>query len=317
MKNLRIIFMGTPDFAVPCLRELTEKTTVIAAVTQPDKPKGRGQKLLPPPVKVFAQANNIPVYQPSKLREGNFAEVLRGLKPDLIVVVAFGQILPKSVLELPPLGCINVHASLLPRYRGAAPMQRCIINGETETGVTTMFMDEGLDTGDMLLKEKIAVTEDMTFSELHDKLSAAGAKLLIQTLAQLKNGELKREKQKDEESTYAPMIKKETRLIDWSKPAAKIHNLVRGIDTMAALAFLGENQFKIWQTKVADFAEQGEPGEVLRADKNGLFVATGSGVLEIVKLQAAGRKKMTAKDFINGGGISLPAKFVTEGSAKN
>lgn len=214
MKRFRVIFMGTPDFAVPCLARLVEISDVVAVVTQPDRPKGRGQKLLPPPVKVFSQEHGIAVYQPVRVKAPDFVDVLRGLAPDLIVVVAFGQILSKEILSLPPLGCINVHASLLPRYRGAAPMQWAIVRGEKETGVTTMFMDEGLDTGDMLLRETLPITQAMTAAELHDAMMKLGADVLEKTLFSLSEGTLKRTPQDDALSTYAPLLDKEVGRID-------------------------------------------------------------------------------------------------------
>ena len=230
MKRFRVIFMGTPDFAVPCLARLVEISDVVAVVTQPDRPKGRGQKLLPPPVKVFAQEHGIAVYQPVRVKAPDFVDVLRGLAPDLIVVVAFGQILSKEILSLPPLGCINVHASLLPRYRGAAPMQWAIVRGEKETGVTTMFMDEGLDTGDMLIRETLPITQAMTAAELHDAMMKLGADVLEKTLFSLSEGTLKRTPQDDALSTYAPLLDKEVGRIDWKKPAQEIHDLVRGLN---------------------------------------------------------------------------------------
>ena len=210
MKRLKTVFMGTPDFAVPSLARLSEISEVIGIVTQPDKKRGRGQKMTPPPVKVFAQAHDLPVYQPYRIREEEFITELEKLAPDLVVVVAFGQILPQRILDIPPLGCINVHASLLPRYRGAAPMQRCLMAGETMTGVTTMFMDAGLDTGDMLLQEKIGIDADMTMETLHDLLSDIGAKLLVKTIMALMDGTLLRIKQDDSASCYAAMLTKET-----------------------------------------------------------------------------------------------------------
>ena len=274
MKRFRVIFMGTPDFAVPCLARLVEISDVVAVVTQPDKPKGRGQKLLPPPVKVFAQEHGIAVYQPVRVKATDFVDVLRGLAPDLIVVVAFGQILSKEILSLPPLGCINVHASLLPRYRGAAPMQWAIVRGEKETGVTTMFMDEGLDTGDMLVRETLPITQAMTAAELHDAMMKLGADVLEKTLFSLSEGTLKRTPQDDALSTYAPLLDKEVGRIDWKKPAQEIHDLVRGLNSWpGAYTMLAGQKFKIWRTRLAEGTA--EPGEIVSVTKQGLLVGTG------------------------------------------
>ena len=308
MKRFRVIFMGTPDFAVPCLARLVEISDVVAVVTQPDRPKGRGQKLLPPPVKVFAQEHGIAVYQPERVKAPDFVDVLRGLTPDLIVVVAFGQILSKEILSLPPLGCINVHASLLPRYRGAAPMQWAIVRGEKETGVTTMFMDEGLDTGDMLLRETLPITQAMTAAELHDEMMKLGADVLEKTLFSLSEGTLKRTPQDDALSTYAPLLDKEVGRIDWKKPAQEIHDLVRGLNSWpGAYTMLEGQKFKIWRTRLAEGTA--EPGEIVSVTKQGLLVGTGEGMLEILEVQAPSKKKMAAGDYVRGHGLQLPARF--------
>ena len=308
MKRFRVIFMGTPDFAVPCLARLVEISDVVAVVTQPDRPKGRGQKLLPPPVKVFAQEHGIAVYQPVRVKAPDFVDVLRGLAPDLIVVVAFGQILSKEILSLPPLGCINVHASLLPRYRGAAPMQWAIVRGEKETGVTTMFMDEGLDTGDMLIRETLPITQAMTAAELHDAMMKLGADVLEKTLFSLSDGTLKRTPQDDALSTYAPLLDKEVGRIDWKKSAQEIHDLVRGLNSWpGAYTMLEGQKFKIWRTRLAEGTA--EPGEIVSVTKQGLLVGTGEGMLEILELQAPSKKKMAAGDYVRGHGLQLPARF--------
>lgn len=308
MKRFRVIFMGTPDFAVPCLARLVEISDVVAVVTQPDRPKGRGQKLLPPPVKVFAQEHGIAVYQPVRVKAPDFVDVLRGLAPDLIVVVAFGQILSKEILSLPPLGCINVHASLLPRYRGAAPMQWAIVRGEKETGVTTMFMDEGLDTGDMLLRETLPITQAMTAAELHDEMMKLGADVLEKTLFSLSEGTLKRMPQDDALSTYAPLLDKEVGRIDWKKPAQEIHDLVRGLNSWpGAYTMLEGQKFKIWRTRLAEGTA--EPGEIVSVTKQGLLVGTGEGMMEILEVQAPSKKKMAAGDYVRGHGLQLPARF--------
>ena len=308
MKRFRVIFMGTPDFAVPCLARLVEISDVVAVVTQPDRHKGRGQKLLPPPVKVFAQEHGIAVYQPVRVKAPDFVDVLRGLAPDLIVVVAFGQSLSKEILSLPPLGCINVHASLLPRYRGAAPMQWAIVRGEKETGVTTMFMDEGLDTGDMLMRETLPITQAMTAAELHDAMMKLGADVLEKTLFSLSEGTLKRTPQDDALSTYAPLLDKEVGRIDWKKAAQEIHDLVRGLNSWpGAYTMLEGQKFKIWRTRLAEGTA--EPGEIVSVTKQGLLVGTGEGMLEILELQAPSKKKMAAGDYVRGHGLQLPARF--------
>ena len=308
MKRFRVIFMGTPDFAVPCLARLVEISDVVAVVTQPDRPKGRGQKLLPPPVKVFAQEHGIAVYQPVRVKAPDFVDVLRGLAPDLIVVVAFGRILSKEILSLPPLGCINVHASLLPRYRGAAPMQWAIVRGEKETGVTTMFMDEGLDTGDMLMRETLPITQAMTAAELHDAMMKLGADVLERTIFSLSEGTLKRTPQDDALSTYAPLLDKEVGRIDWKKSAQEIHDLVRGLNSWpGAYTMLTGQKFKIWRTRLAEGTAK--PGEIVSVTKQGLLVGTGEGMLEILELQAPSKKKMAAGDYVRGHGLQLPARF--------
>lgn len=302
--------MGTPEFAVPCLAALYEHCDVIGVVTQPDKPRGRGQKLVPSPVKAWAEAHGLPVWQPKRIKEEDFTAFLEEQKPDLMVVVAFGQILSQRILDIPPYGCINVHGSLLPRYRGAAPMQWCVIDGEKKTGITTMFMDAGLDTGDMLLKAEFPIGPDTTLEEVHDGLMALGAKVLIDTLEKLSAGTLKRIPQTGE-SNYAPMLTKETGHIHWQDCAQKIHNLVRGLDSWSgAYTFLAGKKYKIWRTRCTTEKTEAQPGTILRADKKeGLFVAAGDGVLEITELQAPGKKRMAAKDYLNGHAIALPATF--------
>ena len=302
--------MGTPEFAVPCLAALYEHCDVIGVVTQPDKPRGRGQKLVPSPVKAWAEAHGLPVWQPKRIKEEDFTAFLEEQKPDLMVVVAFGQILSQRILDIPPYGCINVHGSLLPRYRGAAPMQWCVIDGEKKTGITTMFMDAGLDTGDMLLKAEFPIGPDTTLEEVHDGLMALGAKVLIDTLEELSAGTLKRIPQTGE-SNYAPMLTKGTGHIHWQDCAQKIHNLVRGLDSWpGAYTFLAGKKYKIWRTRCTTEKTEAQPGTILRADKKErLFVAAGDGVLEITELQAPGKKRMAAKDYLNGHAIALPATF--------
>ena len=310
MKKFRVIFMGTPEFAVPCLAALHETCEVIGVITQPDKPRGRGQKLMPSPVKAWAEAHDLPVWQPAKIKTEEFTAQLEAMKPDLMVVVAFGQILSQRILDIPAYGCINVHASLLPRYRGAAPMQWCVINGEEKTGVTTMFMDAGLDTGDMLLTHELAIGPDMTLEEVHDGLMAMGSQVLIETLEQLSDGTLQRIPQTGE-SNYAPMLTKETGHIDWTKPAADVHNLVRGLNSWpGAYTALDGAKYKIWRTRRTGEPAHAAAGTIVKADKkDGLFVAAGDELLEILELQAPGKKKMRAADYLNGHGIALPAAF--------
>ena len=302
--------MGTPEFSVPCLAKLNNISDVAAVITQPDKPRGRGKKLTPPPVKEYAIQKNLTVYQPERIKSADFIPVLEKLAPHLIVVVAFGQILPPAILAIPKLGCINVHASLLPRYRGAAPMQWCLINGETMTGVTTMFMDAGLDTGDMLQKAEVSIDPEMTLSELHDILSEKGARLLETTIAALLNGTLTREKQTDAASNYAPLITKKTGKIDWTKPAGAIHDLVRALDSWpgAYAAFEG-TIYKIWRTRLANPDRKAAPGEILAMTERGFLVGTGKGILEILEIQAPGKKRMAAADYLHGHPLSLPARF--------
>lgn len=309
MEKLRVVFMGTPEFAVPCLAALQadEACEVIGVYTQPDKPRGRGQKLLPSPVKAWAEEHDLPVYQPVKIKTPEAAAELRALQPDLVVVVAFGQILSQEILDIPPKGCINVHGSLLPRYRGAAPMQWCVINGEPKTGITTMMMDAGLDTGDMLLKEELPIGPDMTLEEVHDSLMEMGAGVLMKTIAKLRAGTLERTPQQGE-SNYAPMLTKETGHIDWKKTAREIHNLVRGLNSWpGAYTILDGQKFKIWRTVVAgeDAPAGMTAGTILLADSSkGLKVVSGDGkVIEILELQAPGKKKMEARAYLRGHGL--------------
>ena len=293
MNKLKVIFMGTPEFAVPSLAALADKTEIICVVTQPDRPKGRGHKLLPPPVKIFAQENNLPVLQPVKVKAPEVVAQLAALQPDLIVVVAFGQILSQKILDIPRLGCINVHASLLPRYRGAAPIEWAIINGETVTGITTMQMNAGLDTGDILLKSEVRIGEEMILPELRERLMTVGADLLLKTLYKLQAGELVPIKQDDSLSNYAPMLKKETGLIDWKKSAREIHNLIRGLYGAAR-----SGRYKIWRSKLAEDISL-EPAQIKIVGQK-FFVGTGNGALEILEIQAPNGKKLSAQDFLRG-----------------
>lgn len=302
MQINNIIFMGTPDFAVPCLDKLHQNYNVTAVITQPDRPKGRGQHLAKSPVKVYAEEHNLPVYQPEKIKIAEFTEKLRQMQPDLIIVVAFGQILSQEILDIPKFGCINVHASLLPRWRGAAPIHWSIIGGDTETGVTTMYMDAGLDTGDMILKAKTVITPEMTTAQLHDALMMQGADLLIETIQSIENGTVSREKQDDSLSCYAKMLNNDNCRIDWTKSAQEIHDLVRGLNSWPiAYTTLNGKKFKIWQTKIIDTDTTGKtPGQIIDLTKKGIIVATGNGTIELLQIQPPNKAKMPASSYING-----------------
>ncbi len=301
--------MGTPDFAVPCLQALIDNGENVQAVfTQPDKPKGRGYKMLPPPVKLLALTYNIPVYQPLSLKKGEDAEnalnILKDLSPDLIIVVAYGKILPKEILELPKYYCINVHASLLPRYRGAAPIQWCVLNGEKETGVTTMLMAEGLDTGDMLLKESVAIGDDETASELHDRLSAVGAELLIKTISAVNVGTITREKQEDSLSNYASMITKDMCPIDFSLPAQQIHNKIRGLSASpCAATMLNGKRLKIFKSTMSDKKKYDLAAGTVVNEKDFTVVCGDGYTVTFTEVQSEGGKRMKVSDFLRGNHI--------------
>jgi len=304
--------MGTPEFAVPSLNMLIEEGYDIAAVvTQPDKPKGRGNKITAPPVAEIARSKGIMVMQPVKIKTGEFAEDLKKLNADLFITVAYGRILPKEVLDIPKYGCINVHGSLLPKYRGAAPIQRAIINGETVTGITTMYTDVGMDTGDMLLKEEIEIPEDMTFGELHDKLAILGASVLKKTLEKLKDGSLTRTPQNHEEATYAPIIEKETGKIDWSQSTRSINNLIRGTNPWpVAYCFYENKKMKIWKASIADECNIiDKPGKILYVGKDGIKVACGKGILDIKEIQFESSRRMTVGEYICGHKIETGGFF--------
>ena len=298
MEKLKIIFMGTPEFAVPSLNALKNFAEIVLVVTQPDKPKGRGQKLLPSPVKIFAENNSLPIFQPQKIKSPEAVAHLKNFSADLIVVVAFGQILSQEILDFPKFGAINVHASLLPKYRGAAPIEWCLINGENFSGITTMQMNAGLDTGDILLKSEVKIPDDMILPELQEKLSQLGANLLIETLKKLQRNELFPVKQDDSLSNYAPMIQKNLGKIDWKNSAKNIHNLVRGLYGRAFTS-ADEKIFKIWRTKISEKIFQLQAGEIKIFDEK-IFVGTGEGILEILEIQAPNAKKMSTADFLRG-----------------
>ncbi len=293
--------MGTPDFAVPCLESLIKSGhEVLAVFTQPDKPVGRKQVLTPPPVKVLAEENGITVFQPERLKNSDWAEVIKGLNPDVIIVTAYGKILPPDILTAAPYGCINVHASLLPKYRGAAPIQWAVLNGEKETGVSIMQMDEGLDTGDVLLVKKTEIGDNETSEELFERLSVIGAEALLEALGLIENGEAKPQPQPEGDFGYAKMITKALCPIDWSKPAREVHNLVRGLQTRpAALTVMADKNVKIHKTLLSE-AEGDSAGEIIENDKR-LIVSCGDGkCVEILELQPEGKKRMSASAFLQG-----------------
>lgn len=304
---MKILFMGTPEFAVPCLEALiNSEHKIVGAVTQPDKPAGRGHKLTPPPVKVCAQENGIKVFQPETLKDFAFKAELDELAPDLIIVVAYGKILPEYILHFPKYGCINMHASLLPKYRGAGPIQWVVINGEKKTGITSMMMEKGLDTGDMLLKCETEIGEYETADHLHDRLMVMGADLMIETIKQLEKGELKPEKQNDAESCYAPMISKETAKIDWSKPAKEIINLICGMNSwpVAHTLYMGE-LMKIYMANMGK-ASKSTCGQIISADEKGIEVVCGDGnTIVVTDVQFKGSKQMKVRDWLNGHKIEV------------
>ena len=308
---MKIVFMGTPDFAVPSLEALIEKFGVEAVFTQPDRPRGRGKKMVFSPVKEVAVKHDIKVFQPEKLKDDREAvEYLKELKPDFIIVVAFGQILTKEVLDIPKYGCINLHASLLPMYRGAAPLNWVIINGEKKSGNTTMLMDVGLDTGDMLLKDEVEITDNMTSGELHDILMNRGGELLIKTIEGLADGSIKGEKQEGE-TCYAKMLSKETGKINWNNSAESIHNLIRGLNPrpIAHTTYKDENM-KIYESEVLAESSNNEAGTIIEVSKKGMKVSCGKGILLVKKIQFPNGKPLTIEQYINGKDIEVGCKLV-------
>ncbi|MBR6602846.1 MAG: methionyl-tRNA formyltransferase [Clostridia bacterium] len=304
---MKILFMGTPDFALASLKALCESgENVVGVVTQTDKPKGRGYELTPPPVKEYALEKNIPVYQPKTLKGEDFDALLREIDPDMIIVVAFGKILPENVINYPKYGCINVHGSLLPKYRGAAPMQRAIIDGEKVTGITTMYMDVGLDTGDMIYKEEFVIEDEHDFEDVHDGLAALGASLLLKTVNDIKEGKAPREKQNDAEMTYAAKIEKADCLIDFGKSAREIHDLIRGLSPIP-LSFTHTSDgklLKVLKARVSAFKGEGVVGEVISLD-GGITVKCGDGAIELLRVLPEGKGRMDASDFIRGRKIAI------------
>ena len=311
---MKVVFMGTPDFAEESLKAIYEAGhEIIGVVTNPDRPKGRGMKMIPSPVKEFAIQKNLKIFQPEKVKDNEeFINELKAIKPDVICVVAYGKILPKEILDIPPFGCINVHASLLPKYRGAAPIQRAILNGDKVTGVTTMYMDIGMDTGDMILKQEVEIGEDETTGELWDRLKVIGGKILVETLKQIEKGTAPREKQ-GEDFTVAPMLSKDIAKIEWNrKTAEEIKNLVRGLNPiMGAYTFLNGKKIKFWKVKVAGEDEIHAEnlgfltnGTVIISDpKDGIYIKCKEGILKVLEIQGENAKRMPIQDYLRGNPI--------------
>lgn len=307
---MKIVFMGTPDFAVPCLRSLAESPhEVVAVFTQPDKPKGRGYKMIPTPVKATAMEYNIPVYQPLSLRKGEDAEksleILKNISPDLIVVTAYGQILPKEILDLPKHKCINIHASLLPAYRGSAPINWCILNGEKTTGVTSMLMAEGLDTGDMLIKKSTDIGKNETYQELYARLAEMGSDVLMETIQAIEKGTLSPEKQDDALSSYSPMIRKEMSALDFSKSVQEIHNTIRGV---TGFTMLGGKRLKIFKSEIVSGTSDAENGTIINAGDFTVKCGDG-GMIKFCEIQLEGSKRMKTADFLRGKKLTTGEKL--------
>ncbi|RUM46411.1 MAG: methionyl-tRNA formyltransferase [Desulfocapsa sp.] len=310
-KSFRIIFMGTPNFSVPALQALIDgPDEVVALVSQPDRPKGRGKKLTPTATKLVAETAGIPVLQPTKIRTQDFVNILRSFAPDLIVVAAYGRILPSSILELPPLGCINIHGSLLPRHRGAAPIQWAILAGDKEAGVTIMQMDENMDTGNILLPASIPVTDEETAGGLFEKLSQLGGTTLLKALNLLRDNKLPPIEQDHSLATEAPPLKKEDGCIDWHKSARDIHCLIRGMDPWpTAYSFLQGKRFRFFRPLLNDTVFSNPPGSIIRADKNGLLLATGHGSLLVLEIQPEGKKRMSVAAYLCGQKLAENEQF--------
>ncbi|HOA19655.1 MAG TPA: methionyl-tRNA formyltransferase [Sedimentibacter sp.] len=307
---MNVIFMGTPGFAVPTLEKLHEsKHNLVLVVTQPDKPSGRGKKLKKSEVKETAEKLGLNIFQPDKIKKQENIDLLKSYNPDVIVVVAYGQILNKEILTLPKYGCINVHASLLPKLRGAAPLNWALINGETKTGITTMQMDVGLDTGDMLLKSEVEIDENINVGELHDILMHKGAELLIETLDKLEKNELTPKKQDDSLSSYAPILNNENRKINWNLPAKSIHNLIRGLSPWPAAYFtLDEKTVKVYSSSYINNDSDYEPGYVIKANNEGIFVKAKDGIVILKEIQMPGKKKMPVEAYLRGN--KFPEKII-------
>ena len=302
---MKIIFMGTPDFAAASLEALiASRHEIQAVVTQPDKPKGRKGELTPSPVKVIAKREGIKVYQPLKVRDEEFVKTLRAYNPDVMVVVAFGQIIPLSILKMPKYGCVNIHGSLLPKYRGAAPIQWAVLDGEKETGITTILMDEGIDTGDILLKKTIKIDADETSGSLFDKLMALGAKAILETLDELEKGSLTPTKQGESPTAYAKMLTKAMGLIDFTKSAKELDCFVRGMDPWpSAYTLLAGKTLKLWKVRVVEGS--GKAGSVIEIGKESFTIACGEGAIEVLEVQLEGKKRMSAGDFLKGSSLNI------------
>ncbi len=312
LKTFRIIFMGTPDFSVPALQGLIDgPDQVVAVITQPDRPKGRGKKLTPPPVKILAQSASIPVLQPTKIKTTEFADELHSYNPDLIIVAAYGRILPASILDLPPLGCINIHGSLLPRHRGAAPIQWAILAGDKEAGVTIMQMDVGMDTGAMLLPASVPIERNETAGSLFTKLSELGGTTLLTALDLLRQNNLPPVEQDHSLATKAPPLKKEDGSIDWNKSAGEIHCQIRGMDPWpTAYSFLDGKRFRFFSPELSDRNFDEKPGCVISADRNGLIIATGEGALLVREIQPEGKKRMSVEAYLCGQSLESGSRFL-------
>lgn len=302
---MRVVFMGTPDFAVPSLKVLIEEGfDVVSVITQPDKPKGRGKKMSMPPVKEEALKHGIEVHQPKRVKSEEFVAILKDINPDVIIVVAFGQILSKEILDIPKFGCINVHGSLLPQYRGAAPINWVVINGEKTTGITTMYMDEGLDTGDMILKAKLDIGDDETAGHLYDRMCMLGGEVLRDTLKLLKEDNLKREKQDDSKSSYAPIMNKSLGNIKWDDKCENIFNLIRGTNPWpSSFTKYNGDTMKIWSSKVLNSTSDKPAGSIVDVTEDGIEVSTGTTNLLIKEIQMPGKKRIQVKDYIRGNQI--------------
>jgi methionyl-tRNA formyltransferase len=308
---MRIVFMGTPEFAVPSLEALLKSDDrVVGVVTQPDRPKGRGQILAPPPIKKVAQKAGIPILQPLKIKTPDFLAALAAWKPDVIAVTAYGKILHAPILNLPPKGCVNVHGSLLPKYRGAAPIQWAVMNGESETGITTMLMDEGMDTGPMLLQERLQIMPEDTAGTLSPRLAELGGRLLVETLRQLSTGTLTARPQESSQATLAPLLRKEDGVIDWTMSAGALANRIRGLSPWpGAFTFLGRDRWTIWNGAVQPDHPHEPPGTILGITKQSIQVATGQGLLELTEIQTANSKRMPVGQYLAGHRVTVGARF--------
>jgi len=301
---MKVVFMGTPDFAVPCLNMLIKEHEVVAVFTQPDKPKGRGKKVQMTPVKELAVEHNIPVYQPVRIKKGDSTDILREINPDIIIVIAYGQLLSQAILDIPKCGCVNVHASLLPSYRGSAPINWAIVNGETKSGVTTMFMDIGMDTGDMILKDEVEITETTTAGELYAELMTLGGKTLKNTMDMIEAGNAPREKQDHELASHAPLMNKEMSIINWNKTAKEINCLIRGFNPWpVAISSYTDLKMKVFKSTVLGETKKGKPGEIVAVSKDGIDVMTGEGVLRLEEIQFPNKKRMTVSQYILGNDV--------------